>query len=531
MDRGEDRPPLGAQARHRSDEGESENDEEERSHFRRVCDSYRQYATFHITRELGVHRRRRRLLSSSRRVDDEKDDEDDSDAPFHAIESILPPSLRPDSPEYRASRARLRDAAIRNQYFLDCALRHSDQETSQDALRRRRQITSRGDSNAVEWVTEDQMSKVDSVLRSVARDWSAEGREERGVAYDRIAGAVERYAPLPAVGGAAARTTRIRIAVPGSGLGRLAWELRSRGYSVEGSDFSLPMLLASDFVLNGRCSGSGSGGGGGDSSSPKFAISPWIAETKNSLSLEDRVRTVIVPDVDTADAVLPPSRREGGGGDSADDRGDDDDDCPEFTMLAGEFMHLYSHFLPGRRHRHRHDEDDPDRRRKFHVVACSYFLDTAPSLPHYLLTMYHMLEYGGLLVHFGPLMFHWSGHGGLLPNDVETDGGDDDRENNGSWYDRRNERLDSRYLSSIDYTWEEVREMIVGCGFVIVEEETRIPNWYASDARSMMKVVYDCVFCLSRSKPPVVVTSDDAMEARWWSLDQVKRAEFYALRQ
>ncbi|KAL3806491.1 hypothetical protein ACHAXA_007010 [Cyclostephanos tholiformis] len=544
-DKGEGAAAAAAAA---ANEDDDEDEDEERAHYTRVCDSYRQYATFHITREIGIHRRRLRTLSSS-----------SSSSTTSSIEHMLPPSLIPRTSEYDERRSRLHDAAIRNQYFLDNALRHSDQETSQDALRNRRGQRGRdggdgdgGKGGVVGWVTEDDISKVDSVLKSVARDWSAEGREERTVAYDRIIGAVTRYAPLLSLpgddvdGGGRRRaysvasassksasaadgpsndddtdvsistnrpkegrqgtrtatatsqkttTSVIRVAVPGSGLGRLAWEIYSRGYSVEGSDFSLPMLLASDFILNGRrhvgdvCSSLSS-----SSSSPKFAISPWMAETKNVLSLETRLRTVIVPDVDPASAM------------EMDDV--DDDYRPEFTMLAGEFLHLYSHFLPGgdgRDRRRLHDDDDSSYRwrRKFHVVACSYFLDTAPSLPHYLHAMYHMLEDGGLLVHFGPLMFHWSGHGGLIPGDVDAEkhgGRSDDDYDNGSAYERRNDGLDSRYLQSIDYTWEEVRDMIVNCGFVILEEETGIPAKYASDSCSMMSVVYGCVFCVARKE-------------------------------
>jgi len=100
---------------------DDDDDDGERSHLRRVCDSYRQYAAFHAARELGVGRRSLRLLSST------------ASPAKAAIESIFPPHLRPDSPEYRQRSARLRDAAVRNQYFLDCALRHAHQETSQEA--------------------------------------------------------------------------------------------------------------------------------------------------------------------------------------------------------------------------------------------------------------------------------------------------------------------------------------------------------------------------------------------------------------
>ena len=384
----------------------------------------------------------------------------------------------------------------------------------------------------------------DSVLKSVARDWSREGREERSVAYDRLIRALEQYVPRDRRRGAPCRegddavadddardgveaasdeTLRPppRVAVPGSGLGRLGWEIYARGYSVEGSDFSLPMLLASDFVLNG-CGGGGGGpeedaadagarddgagaGAGAGGSWRRFGISPWLAETKNVSSFADRTRVVIVPDVD------PGSLRH-----LSHDH-DDVSAAPEFTMMAGEFLSLYSHFLPRTL-----PQDSPRgpraasarAGRKFHAVVCSFFLDTAPSVPHYLHTLYHMLAPGGRLLVFGPLMYHWSGHGHLLPGDLARDGvrdaaaarsgGDDEeagqRADRGGAYERRTAHLDDRYLSSLDYTWEEVRHMVQQSGFDIEEEETHIPARYTADATSMMKVNYDCVFMVARKR-------------------------------
>jgi len=42
----------------------------------------------------------------------------------------------------------------------------------------------------------------------------------------------------------------IKILVPGAGLGRLAFDLVLKGYAVEGNEFSLFMLFASNFILN-----------------------------------------------------------------------------------------------------------------------------------------------------------------------------------------------------------------------------------------------------------------------------------------
>ena len=296
------------------------------------------------------------------------------------------------------------------------------------------------------------MSKIDSVLKSLARDWSCEGREERSVVYDRMVKALEKYMPLDDGDCRAISnngncmemssenndeqqlklplSTPPKVAVPGSGLGRLAWEIYSKGYSVQGSDFSLPMLLASDFMLNGCCSvdniseegdhNNGISISSSSSSFKQYGICPWISETKNVMSFGSRIRTVVVPDVDPTYLQIHSE---------SDHKDDTTCEAPEFTMMAGEFLHLYSHFLPEHQqdahhcsnngsisqHQHQH----PEAVKKFHAVACSFFIDTAPSLPHYLLTIYHMLEEGGLLLHFGPLMYHWSGHGGLLPADAQ----------------------------------------------------------------------------------------------------------------
>eukprot|EP00578_Thalassiosira_sp_NH16_P012545 CAMPEP_0181125182 /NCGR_PEP_ID=MMETSP1071-20121207/26897_1 /TAXON_ID=35127 /ORGANISM="Thalassiosira sp., Strain NH16" /LENGTH=513 /DNA_ID=CAMNT_0023210575 /DNA_START=9 /DNA_END=1550 /DNA_ORIENTATION=+ len=496
--------PLGAQHQQTNCQGCDDDDAEEKEHFQQVVSSYQQYATFHQTRQQGVNRRMQHLLRASRRDDASPDGVSEADggvdAEMPTIESIMPPALLPQTVQNQQYQKQFCDASIRNQFFLDNVLKYSGSMTSQEVLRHRReQGNNRSDAGTTEWVTEDKISKIDSVLKSLSRDWSREGLKERSIVYDRMIGALERYMPLDSRDNGSDDVDELtdsidqrlspppRVAVPGSGLGRLAWEIYSRGYSVQGSDFSLPMLLASDFMLNGCCAGEKIDGedvgGGGSSSFKQFGICPWISETKNTTSFGSRIRTVAVPDVDPTALQCNTD-------------GDNKRDAPEFTMMAGEFLHLYSRFLP------KHQHDAPEPAEKFHAVSCSFFLDTAPSLPHYLLTIYHMLEEGGLLLHFGPLMYHWSGHGGLIPADVETPANSNGRRNSNGTnnHKRRNKHLDPRYLSSIDYTWEEVRYMILQCGFEIVEEEMHIPAHYTPDGTSMMKVIYDCVFLVARKK-------------------------------
>ncbi|KAL3802663.1 hypothetical protein HJC23_011987 [Cyclotella cryptica] len=474
--------PLAAQKmeahRHHNDDND---DDEEEEHFHQVCRSYQQYATFHQTIQQGVNQRVERLLAKSQ-------GQEDGGKPGPTISSILPLSMMPHHVESHRQNKAFCEATVRNQFFLDSVLRYSGVMTSQEVLKEMQQSKRR---RSIEWATEDQMSKIDSVLKSVARDWSAEGSHERSVVYDRMLMALEKYLPLCRREKMTTDAGPPRIAVPGSGLGRLAWEIHSKGYSVQGSDFSLPMLLASDFVLNG-CAVPDFNTASGDMEGTsvhrwrQFSISPWIAETKNVTTFENRIRTVTVPDVD-------PSSIQNIAGSS--------ETAPEFTMLAGEFLSLYSSFLPQKQahhecmdknHSHQHSSGE-----KFHGIACSFFLDTAPSLPDYLITIYHMLVDGGLLLHFGPLMYHWSGHGALLPRDL--DNGNENCEMN-SRYHGRNSFLDGRYLSSVDFTWLEVREMIVNAGFEILEEEIDIPANYTANRHSMMEVLYKCVFLVAKKK-------------------------------
>ena len=43
---------------------------------------------------------------------------------------------------------------------------------------------------------------------------------------------------------------KIKVLVPGCGLGRLVWECFNNGFDVEGNEFSLYMLIVSAFILN-----------------------------------------------------------------------------------------------------------------------------------------------------------------------------------------------------------------------------------------------------------------------------------------
>jgi carnosine N-methyltransferase len=82
------------------------------------------------------------------------------------------------------------------------------------------------------------------------------------------------------------------VLIPGAGLGRLPYEVATRGYIAEGNEWSYFMLLGSDFILNRP------------RTAPGHSIHPWIHQQSNVQARADQFRTVCVPDGEWAPAKL-----------------------------------------------------------------------------------------------------------------------------------------------------------------------------------------------------------------------------------
>lgn len=420
------------QHQHRNDDDNETNvddhDDDENSYFESVCVAYRQYANFAMSQ--WIHREYRlQTLSESQR-------------------KLLPADLRIGTPEYAKRSKDYKDAVIRNQFCLDCILRHAGQPHSQHQQQ--------SDGPAAN-VTDDQVSKVSSVLKSLARDWSTNGKIERTMAYDPIKTLIKKYMPLQPPSTPA--TSIPRIVVPGSGVGRLAFDLAAMGYSVQGNEFSMYMLLASDFILNN----------GGSICNPgrPLHLGPWLLESRNVHASTDPLRTVQIPDVDPMSVLMPPL---------PDDEDVDEGEelpssrsrrpVPEFSMAAGDFAAIYNH----------------DREaEQWDCVASCFFLDACPNIVELLQVIYKMLKPGGLFVNLGPLLYHWSGPP-MRPDDKSL-----------QEYRQRYQHLDDRYFTSIDLCYGDVKEILNNIGFEILEEEIGVECYYTTDQRSMMKTKYQCV--------------------------------------
>ncbi|KAK5648734.1 hypothetical protein RI129_003626 [Pyrocoelia pectoralis] len=194
------------------------------------------------------------------------------------------------------------------------------------------------------------LDKVQSVFKQLMRDWSALGAAERQQCYVPIIEEVERYFPPEKY-----TLSEVNVLVPGAGLGRLAFEIASRGYSCQGNEFNLFMLIVSFYVLN-LCK-----------KVDEFTIYPWIHQYCNNLTADQQMMSVTFPDV--RPMPTPESK---------------------FSMTAGDFLEVYT---------------NPE---EWDCVATCFFIDCAANVVQFIELIHHILKPGGIWVNLGPLLYHYS---------------------------------------------------------------------------------------------------------------------------
>ena len=199
------------------------------------------------------------------------------------------------------------------------------------------------------------IERVHSTLKQFVRDWSSDGQKERDQCYKPILNEIEKiFGHL-----SKEQRSKVNILVPGAGLGRLAYDIASEGYSCQGNEFSLFMLMASNYVLN-KCKQVNT-----------CKIHPWIHQYTNNVACEDQTRTVTFPDVDPT--ALSPD--------------------VNFSMIAGDFTQVY---------------DDPEYVASQDCVVTSFFIDCAHNIVHFIELIYKIMKPGGKWINFGPLLYHFA---------------------------------------------------------------------------------------------------------------------------
>ncbi|KAJ7028313.1 N2227-domain-containing protein [Mycena alexandri] len=205
--------------------------------------------------------------------------------------------------------------------------------------------------------TDFDMDKLRSTLKQFVRDWSVEGQEERDACYNPMKDALLlHFADIPV-----AERGRLRVLVPGAGLGRLAHDVAGLGFTCQGNEFSHYMLLSSHLILNRT------------DKVNAYTIYPYVHSFSNVASHETMLRPVTIPD------VLPSGLPDG----------------VDFSLVAGDFEEIFG------------TEGNEPQAGQWDAVLTCFFIDTAKNIVNYLRIIHRILAQGGVWVNMGPLLWHW----------------------------------------------------------------------------------------------------------------------------
>lgn len=261
-------------------------------------------------------------------------------------------------PDFLFNISKIKQCIENNNKFIDFILANSKGEIfeEENPLTQRDETIENGDQGDAGVktrfsITNMDVERINSVLKQFVRDWSSLGEIERKQSYEPVVNEIKQiFSPSDR------KLSDIKILVPGAGLGRLAWELANAGFSCQGNEWSLYMLLPAYFILN-LCSETNA-----------YTLHPFITQFCNNLSCDNQMTAVTVPDVSPAD--IPSD--------------------VQFSMVAGDFVEVYT---------------EPN---TWDCVATVYFIDTAHNILEYLDTIWNILVPGGYWINFGPLLYHFA---------------------------------------------------------------------------------------------------------------------------
>ncbi len=193
----------------------------------------------------------------------------------------------------------------------------------------------------------------------LVRDWTVDGRSIRHSLYDWCCQQMSIYA-----------TTAATVLVPGSGMGRLAFDLYQRGYNVEANELSVSMVIAASSLLRTKLSGS---------------FYPYVLDSMtNEVDSKNRFVSVPFPDV--------PIHHKN-------------------TTTHGSLSYTVGDFVGS-------DDDYYFRERvgDFDAIVTCFFIDTATNIYEYLTILHRLVKPHGVWINVGPVQWH---HNALLRPSVD----------------------------------------------------------------------------------------------------------------
>ncbi|GAA5886265.1 hypothetical protein JCM16303_003744 [Sporobolomyces ruberrimus] len=188
--------------------------------------------------------------------------------------------------------------------------------------------------------------RVVETLKHFVRDWSQEGKSERDALFPPILETLASEFPF-------AKDESRKVLVPGCGLGRLAYEISTQGFSTIANDFSHFMTLATSLIFSRT------------HSSNQHSIHPYIHSFSHQRTSQNLLRTVSFPDI-------VPRKQD-----------------VDLEFVQGDFLSLFF------------EEDE-----KFDAIVTLFFIDTASNLLDYFETIYRLLKPRGIWINEGPLLYY-----------------------------------------------------------------------------------------------------------------------------
>jgi carnosine N-methyltransferase len=212
-------------------------------------------------------------------------------------------------------------------------------------------------------IADPDSDKVHVTLKQIVRDWTDLGAAERNESYKPILDELKEHFDFDNM-----EKNQHKVLVPGAGLSRLVYEISLRGFYCEGNEFSLFMLIASNFLLN-RCLVDNA-----------FEIFPYCHQFVNNMRPQDPLISCNFPDI--SPFVHPPKG--------------------EMNMIAGDFVQVYGQAT-------QHNEWDC-------IVTC-FFIDCANNIVEFIEIIHKILKKNGVWINLGPLLYHFCD----VPNELSIE--------------------------------------------------------------------------------------------------------------
>ncbi|MCJ1416405.1 hypothetical protein MMC32_002740 [Xylographa parallela] len=298
------------------------------------------------------------------------------------------------------------------------------------------------------------MDKARSTIQQLYRDWSAEGAAERSKSFEPVLLNLVDLFPVEDKG-------TIKVLVPGSGLGRLVFEVCNLGFEVEGNEISYHQLMTSNWILNKVVA------------DQHFNLYPFALTFSNHINREHQFQCVKIPDVhpgtelDLSSSGMPTHASQ------------------RMSMTAADFVVLYG---------------DEKNHQKFDAVVTVFFLDTAPNVMRYIEVVHNCLKNGGYWINLGPLLWHFE----------ETRGPPVERERprqNSAEEEalartrtaiERQAKVGINEPGSVELTNEEVLLLVERMGFKIQSHRLQEETGYTQDPESMLRSLYSVSHWVAR---------------------------------